>query len=489
MTRHAGKVRAGLGVALLFGAGCRDSVPVESTAPGPTLTHVQVESNPLNTLSAAVTLQAWGADSARVIYWTDGGPVAATPYYPLEQGDAKIVALGLLPSTHYHFAVVASGPDGVATSDSVVYQTADLPGSLAPVRLNITGSPPPGYLMAEVTRDTDAFTLAFDSAGRIRWYRSFVVRPGETAMQTEQLPNGDFTVYVGGSTGWQPVDGRYVEFRPDGEMVQAYTAGAPYYTDSHELLLSVAGTAVMQAQLYGYDLRTMDLTALGGRSNQLVAGHTLLRQSAPGATEFLWSAWDHFSLADWVFIPPNLASYPTIDFDHPNSLAIDRDGNYIVSFASLAEITKIDAATGRMLWRFGGRHNQFAIVGDPLGGFGFQHDVRVLDNGDLLFYDNGLAHSPPQSRAVQYRLDLGAMTATLVWEYRHDPPVFTPFVGSVQRFQGGNTLVGFGAAALMTEVTPAGQVLWEGRLTVDGQPVPYFYRARRVASLYRHERL
>jgi hypothetical protein len=37
----------------------------------------------------------------------------------------------------------------------------------------------------------------------------------------------------------------------------------------------------------------------------------------------------------------------------------------------------------------------------------------------------------------------------------------------------------------MTEVTPAGQVLWEGRLTVEGQPVPYFYRARRVASLYR----
>jgi hypothetical protein len=104
-----------------------------------------------------------------------------------------------------------------------------------------------------------------------------------------------------------------------------------------------------------------------------------------------------------------------------------------------------------------------------------------------LFYDNGLLHTPPESRAVEYRLDLGAMTATLVWQYRHDPPLFTPFVGSVQRFQNGNTLVGFGAAATMTEVTPEGQVLWEGRLTVNGQPVPYFYRARRVASLYRYQ--
>ena len=177
----------------------------------------------------------------------------------------------------------------------------------------------------------------------------------------------------------------------------------------------------------------------------------------------------------------------TIDFDHPNSLAIDREGNYVVSFASLGEITRIDAASGQILWRFGGRHTQFTIVGDPLGGFGFQHDVRVLGNGDLLFFDNGLLHTPRESRAVQYRLDLAARSATLVWEYRHDPPVFTPFVGSVQRLGSGNTLVGFGAASFMAEVTPAGQVLWEGRLTVDGNPVPFFYRARRVASLYRFE--
>jgi hypothetical protein len=58
-----------------------------------------------------------------------------------------------------------------------------------------------------------------------------------------------------------------------------------------------------------------------------------------------------------------------------------------------------------MLWRLGGRHNEFTIVGDPLRGFGFQHDVRVLDNGDLLFFDSGLAHSPPESRALEYRLD------------------------------------------------------------------------------------
>lgn len=476
---------AGLAVATLVGSGCHDATAVISR---PSLASVSTYANPLNTLSAVVTFAAQRADSARVSCQAEGGgPVDATPYYPVAGGPADIAVLGLLPSTRYECAAAALGPGGAVSSDAVAYQTPELPAALAGARLEITGSPPPGYITTEVARNGSVFTVAFDSAGRVRWYRGFDAQSGELAMGTEQLPTGDFTVYVGASTGAQPVDGRYIEFRPTGEIVRDFAAGAPYYTDSHELLLSFAGGSMSAAQLYAYDLRAMDLTSLGGRPDQPVAGHILLRQSASGATEFLWNAWDHFSLADWVFVPANLSSYAFIDFDHPNSLALDRDGNYIISFAGLGEITTIDAKTGQMLWRLGGRHNQFSIVGDPLGGFGFQHDVRVLENGDLLFFDNGLIHTPPESRALQYHLDLKTMTATLVWEYRHSPPVFNPFVGSVQHLQSGNTLIGYGAADLMTEVSPSGEVIWEGRLTVDGQSVPFFYRVRRIVSLYRYQ--
>ena len=469
-------------VALLAASGCRDTTTV---APPPRLAAATARANPLDALSVVVSFEAQGVDSARVSCRPDdGGATDATPYVAVPNGEAAITVLGLLASTAYRCTVSARGPGGAASSDPVSVGTPELPAPLDGVRLQITGAPASGYIVTDFTGAGSAFSLAFDSAGRVRWYRAFEAHAGELAMGTEQLPDGNFTVYVGASTGAQPVDGRYIEFRADGEVAREYAARAPYYTDSHELLLSFENGDVTAAQLYGYELRRTDLTALGGRPDQLVAGHVLLRQSASGATEFRWSAWDHFSLADWLFVPSNLASYPSIDFDHPNSLARDREGNYIVSFAGLGEITRIDAATGQTLWRLGGRHNQFAIVGDPLGGFGFQHDVRVLENGDLLFFDNGVAHVPPQSRALQYRLDLNRMTATLVWEYRHQPPVFNPFVGSVQRLENGNTLVGYGAADLVTEVTPSGQVVWEGRLTTDGQPVPFFYRMRRIASLY-----
>jgi len=474
----------GCGIGALSAAGCQDTAGVPKPAP-PSVTALSLQANPFNALSTVATFQIHQADSARLSCAPEnGGPASETPAYPVTDSAQRIAALGLLPATRYECRVAALGPGGSSTSESVAYDVAALPTSLSGVHLDITGAPTSGYILTEVSRDTEAFAVAFDSTGNVRWYRGFPASAAGAAADIDQQPNGAFTLYVGASTGWQPTAGSYYEFRPDGELIRTYSAGAPYYTDPHELRLTTQGTTATTALWFGYNLRVVDLTALGGRADQQVAGHSLLRQSDSAAPVFIWNAWDHFSIADWVFVPPGLSAYPSIDFDHPNSLAIDRDGNYVVSFAMPGEIAKIDATTGQFIWRLGGRHNQFTIMGDPLNGFGFQHDVRILDTGDLLFYDNGLMHSPPQSRAVEYRLDTSHMTATLVWEYRHAPPVFTPFVGTVERLGDGSTLVGFAAADLLDMVTPDGQLVWEGRVTIDGQPVPYFYRARRIRSLY-----
>ncbi|MFL5500646.1 MAG: aryl-sulfate sulfotransferase, partial [Gemmatimonadaceae bacterium] len=108
----------------------------------------------------------------------------------------------------------------------------------------------------------------------------------------------------------------------------------------------------------------------------------------------------------------------------------------------------------------------------------------VLPNRDLLFIDNGAHHSPPESRAVEYRLNLTTHIATLVWQYRHSPALFSPFAGSAQRLGNGNTLVAFGAAAVIAEVTRDGTVVWETQMNNGGVKVPYFYRAIRLGSLY-----
>ncbi|MGH7623381.1 MAG: aryl-sulfate sulfotransferase, partial [Gemmatimonadaceae bacterium] len=181
-----------------------------------------------------------------------------------------------------------------------------------------------------------------------------------------------------------------------------------------------------------------------------------------------------------------------LDFDHPNAVSIASDGNYVVSWRNLDLITKINATTGDLMYTFAspfaGSAGDFTLGSDPLNGFSAQHSVRVLPNDNILVFDNGTKHTPQKSRAVEYQLDEGAHTATMVFQFLHAPATYTPFTGSVQRFANGNTMVGytFGSATLFAaEVTPAGDVVYEGTLHSGGSQTPY--RFTKVRSLYQYE--
>ena len=121
----------------------------------------------------------------------------------------------------------------------------------------------------------------------------------------------------------------------------------------------------------------------------------------------------------------------------------------------------LDGQTGDIIWRWGGKHNEFTLVNDSLG-FSHQHAIRRLENGDITMFDNGNFHTPPFSRAVEYRLDEAGRTATLVWQFRNAPDVYGPAMGYVQRLSGGNTLIGWGATSpAVTEVAPDGSKVFE----------------------------
>ena len=70
--------------------------------------------------------------------------------------------------------------------------------------------------------------------------------------------------------------------------------------------------------------------------------------------------------------------------------------------------------TGAIIWRLGGKNNQFSFINDTIG-FSHQHAIRRLENGNISLFDNGNYHSPPFSRAIEYSLNENNKTATLVW--------------------------------------------------------------------------
>jgi hypothetical protein len=475
---------AGVGVLV---SGCHDAPSgVHQQPTGPSPTGVTATANPYNVLSTIITFNPGGADSARVVYTaTAGGDTGSTPKQQVSGSSAQIITLGLLAKTTYRNVLQLYGPGGV-TSDTIMYTTAALPGHVAEATLTLTtGHPGAGYyLVSPIEPATDtSMVVAFDSLARIRWYRMF---PGWGSQgESKQQSSGHFTINVGDAeTGANAI--RYIEFLPTGDSVATYFADAPNGGDSHEIWLT-GSTAAPTVHLFGAIDSTASLEPVGGPSSGLLQGHLMLRQSNTGLVEFSWDAWQHYSIADWIeptgVNPPN-------DFDHPNSIDFDLDSNYIISFRHMGAVIKLDRTTGQIIYQLGGRLNQFTILNDPLMYFTGQHCVRVLANGNLLLYDNGLRHVPQHTRAVEYQLNVAARTATMVWEYEPSPAVFTPIVGSVERYTSGprigNTLVAFAFLGQVDEVDPSASLVWRGQFSLNGNVETY--RVERIVSLYQYEK-
>jgi hypothetical protein len=322
--------------------------------------------------------------------------------------------------------------------------------------------------------------LAFDGAGRLRWYRLF---DGEDPLvEAKQLPGGNSLGYLGTSPGSGPLPGRYVEVSPAGDVLRSFTPTAPLFTDPHEALLTGEGTPDERVHLFGYESRTVELSPLGLTGTGAIVGHTLQRLLPDGTAEFSWSAFDHLGL-DELVNPSTPGSPVGHDYDHPNSIDIDPDGNYLVSWRNLDAVLLIDGQTGEILWRLGGTKSDFTFVDDPLHGFSGQHDARLLPGGHLLLLDNGTLHSPPTTRAAEYALDVDAGTATLVWEFRAPADRWNAFMGSARRDAAGMTWMGLSMLGIVDRVTADGTVDWEGRLLESGA-ASYFYRAVPIGSLY-----
>lgn len=467
-------------------AACGDDNGTNAPTNLPRISNLAVAGNANNVLSAIATLDATDVDSARVAYWTGSEAKQYTPYSVDVGTTGRLVALGLRPGTAYNFAVEARNSHAQSTSDTAAFTTDSLPTFLA--SSSFSGATPSsgGFVVTALFDGANAYAVAFDSAGRVAWYRAF---PGAIpAEEIKQQTNGDITAVITTSHGGEPVAGQAVAVAPDGTIVRTFTAPPSSYLDGHEFweLADIEG-AYAGAVFFAYTARHLDLSAQGGPADTLVTGHQVIMQDASGAQRVVFDAWDHFALTDNVEPSPG-----QLDFDHPNALTFDTDGNYIVSWRNLDVITKIDAQTGDLIWTlassFATLSSDFTFSGDPLEGFSAQHSVRSLDNGNVLIFDNGTRHATPASRAVEYHLDTGAHTATKVWDFTHTPPYYTAFTGSVQRLANGNTFIGwtFGTPLVASEVTPSGTTVWEGTLNVPTVQIPY--RFTKIASLYEYVR-
>lgn len=436
-----------------------DPDPVERVYHSSTVT-----ANPVNVISGEVTILASGYDSARVSALRAGGTPTQTPFVGFGSDTTLSTAvLGLHPDSEYELEILLTAAGAEEAVDTLSFSTGSLPEWL-PSIVPIGANPAPGF----VTLSVPGGPVIIDNAGRVVWY---VTAPDPVLSNFQAHPDGSYTL-LGRDTETQ-------QFRIldelGGETGRLACVGRDE-TRFHEIRVVPNGSSWVMC----HDRRVADLTDLGGLPEVELDWTVVQHVNAAGELVWEWLSADHFDLTD--IDPEAIPGSAAINVTHGNAIAFDTDGNILVSFRELDEITKIEAETGDVIWRFGGgQANQFTFVNDSKGSIERQHGLRVVEPGVIQLLDNGDA---APSRLVRYRIDDQAMTAELVLEFIDAPETYTPVGGGTDVLEGGGALVSFGRAGRVIETSATGDRTWE----LTGIDQLYVFRAQRIPSLYASER-
>ena len=461
MPRCGGR-SAMIGAALaLSGCAADDDSPLEpDVCEKPVVTRSAVTNNPLNVLSAFVVSDVQLADSVLVRFGVNTALDSATPAFA-SIGDSTIAPiLGLQPATTYQAQLVARNRCGATTGGVLSFTTETLPADL-PTYVAAGSAPSPGYVVISAGN----YGLVIDNTGRVVWYHRFPAGPG---LNFQAQSNGRYAARpptpLGGVPSW-------VEIAPTGALTRTLGCAHGCSPRMHDLLVERDGSYWMLCD----EIRTVDLSAQGA-SQTRVLGTAVQRRNPAGDILFEWSPFDHLEI-ELDILDAVDRSAAVVNWTHGNALDLDSDGNLLISFRNLSEVTKVDTRTGAVLWRMGGVHNEFAFENTATPPFARQHGVRAIGGGRLLLLDN-LGQSFG-SRAERYDIDGARRTARLSGSYTSAAGLIAQVGGTTQALADGHTLVSFGSGGGVEEYDAAGAVVWK----LMGNP-GYVFRAQRIRSLY-----
>ncbi|MFT5858346.1 MAG: hypothetical protein ACI865_000432 [Flavobacteriaceae bacterium] len=262
-------------------------------------------------------------------------------------------------------------------------------------------------------------------------------------------------------------------------IIDTVTCTAPYKLAGHDFVMTDDG----HYHLLAMEDRIMDMSAFltetgpYGDTNCVVTGHIIQEFDENQVLVSEWKSLDYFALSDMYWYHIIIPS--AVEHSHVNSLFVDHDGNYVISSRSLNEITRINRSTGEIMWRFGGKNNEFTIIGDTTQ-FTAQHDAQLLPDGRLVIFDNGTFTEPTQlARMVTYQMDTVAMTATTVDGHSHDNNFYSGFMGSARYVDPNHQLISWGGGYDYTVGTTIQEFdeFWNETMAVNFQDGFVSYRA------------
>ena len=440
-------------------------------------------------------------------------------------------------TTTHNIPIVGLYPD---TVNSITITLEDKSGQLYEGTTQITTSPLPSFFpeieIVKLDRSRmetglhllellvpngdkfDSYSIYFDDNGEVRWYID-LSEMRRIAFSIPRLKNGN-SLYV----SWIDV----LELNELGETINQWQLGG--YAGDHDIKELPNGNLLMGASKRGstiYQHGTL-------RKTRYDFAVELDRQSMNAIKE-----WDMRSVldVDRGLLNQELGRDNYYDWFHINSVNYDDRDNSILVSGRNQGVVKLDQAN-RPKWILAPHKGwgKSGIKGDgaettpylltaidkkgdvlseevqqgtmrtsdfewPTG----QHNIQILNNGNLLLFDNGFSRNfqqiPTYSRAVEYKIDDKNKTIQQIWEYGKERglDMFSGITSSVQVLpETQNRLITSGYIrastdephAKMIEITyPNNEVVFEARAYFKNTAPPEVVQWAKFDVVYKGQRI
>jgi hypothetical protein len=429
-----------------------------------------------------------GAHAGRLAAYSQGDGASFLPARPFAEGErvtvrARVRLDGGARALLDQFAIasqdqITTTPEAFHPGSSAEVQSFHSRPDLHPPTVTVTASSPavaPGdEFLAPYSGPGQAGPMILDASGQLVWFKALPRYTSATNLKVQEYDGrpvltwwqGDISVHGFGLGEDVIANSAYADIAHD-------KAGNGDQVDLHEFQITPQGTGLITA----YDPILCDLSSVGGPAYGGVTDAVFQEiDIKTGLVMYEWTSIDHVGLGESYERASASSTSSPFDFFHINSINVDQDGSLLVSSRNTWTVYELDARSGRILWRLGGRHSTFKEAADARTAW--QHDARELPDGEISVFDNGA--SPPehsQSRGIVLSLDQRHRTATLVTQFTHPPPLIADSQGDLQALGNGDWFLGWGQVPDFSELGPEGQLLFDAHLPAHEQS----YRSFRFA--------
>ena len=324
------------------------------------------------------------------------------------------------------------------------------------------GHPQAAWYVVAPCCSASTYVAIFDTNGVPLWW----INTHRPPLDASLLPDGNvvWAQQKGADLAPGISSGTYEEHRLDGTPVRTFSLPDGTPTDRHEMQLLANGDYLVDA----YKARNgVDLSPYGGPPDATVLDALVEEVTPHHKVAWSWNSADHIDLSEtgrWyqqhvidspVKLPDGRMAYDIVHFNAVEPYGRQR---VLVSLRHTDAVYAVDKPSGSILWKLGGTQTSrsLSILGDDVADFGGQHDVRVLPDGTITMFDNGTGRGRGP-RALRFRVDPNAMTATLLDRISDAAVTDSPCCGSARRLPGGNWVMSWGGTDLVEETTATGE--------------------------------